>query len=121
MEYFFKKDVNFLLEKIFNGKIIIFYDSKENSITTYLIQIIIFLIYKKFMKKRILFVDSKYINDIKNFIYYNDILIGINNVFFTKELISIINSHPNNRFIIFSDILNRRLAKQYNIKKKTFI
>ena len=30
MEYFFKKDVNFLLEKIFNGKIIIFYDSKEN-------------------------------------------------------------------------------------------
>ncbi len=117
LEYYFRKDLNFHLEKIYNGKIIIFYDSKEEQFITYLIQIILLLLHKKLMKKKILFVDSKYINDIRNNIYYNDILIGINNIFFTSELNCIINSHSNNRLIVFSNALNKELTKGYNIKK----
>lgn len=115
--YYFRKNLNFHLEKIYNGKIIIFYDSKEEQFITYLIQIIMLLLYKNLMKKRILFVDSKYINDIRYYIYNNDILIGINNIFFTSELSFIINSHSNNRLIVFSNELNKEQDKDYNIKK----
>ena len=55
LEYYFRKDLNFHLEKIYNGKIIIFYDSKEEQFITYLIQIILLLFNKKLMKKKILF------------------------------------------------------------------
>jgi len=120
LDYYYKKGINFNLEKLFDGKIIIFYDSSENQIITYLIQIILFLLYKKLPKKRVLFVDLKKISEVMNYIYYNDILIGINNVFLSNELDKVINRHPNNRLIIFSKILDKTFSEKFNIKKKRF-
>ena len=49
-----------------------------------------------------------------NYIYYNDILIGINNVFFTSEINFIINSHTKNKFLIFADDCNQIMINNIN-------
>ena len=111
INYYYRKEINFLLNKIFDNKAIIFYDSNDKYIRNYLIYLYSF--FNKTRQKYI-FIDSKKAGDIMNYIYYNDILIGINNVFFTSEINFIINSHTKNKFLIFADDCNQIMINNIN-------
>ena len=97
-----RKDINFSLNKIYNNKIIIFHDSKDNYYINHLVYQKVFQFYKPQGIKRIITVNFEKIYEIINYIYPNDILIGINDVFNKKELEIIIKSFKNRRLNIFT-------------------
>ena len=109
--YIYKK-INFILHKLSENKIIIFYNNNSNNHFLICIKKIFFN-HPIEAHKHIISINIKKINDIKdinNYIYSNDTLVVINHLFFSEELKSILDSHKNNKIMVL-------LKKLKNIKK----
>ena len=109
---------NNILNKISDNKVIIFFDSKNITLNQ-ILMIKGFL--KKLKQKNIKKIVAININTnlkkdiIFNYIYNNDIIIGLDNIIFNKNFEMIIKKYSKNKFIIFSKKKNNKLNKNYII------
>ena len=98
--------INFLINKILDNKIIIFYNSNNTNLIDYLTHLTIFQILQDNINKKIISVDGynkTQVDDIVNYIYSNDILIGLDDIFFHDNFDNIFNNFNGNKLIIFAN------------------
>ena len=88
------KNINSLVTEILYNKIIIFNSPCNNLFEKYLLQCSIYKLLSENYNQKIISV-----NDILNFIYPHDIIIGLVDIIFNSRFNSIINSYPNNKII----------------------
>ena len=123
------KEVNYAVNKISDNKIIIFNKFYSENIMNYLIHICIFKFLQINFNKTIVSINLNNItqvNDIINYIYPNDLIIGIDNIFFDEENIIPNNLYLTNKIIIFTQkisesIINKNIYLYNNVNYKIFI
>ena len=117
----FSEIFNNILNRISDNKIIIFFDSKGITLNK-------ILLIKNFFKKIIqirkkivtININTNLKNDIIfNYIYNNDIIIGLDTIIFNKNFEMFIKKFEKNKYIIFSMKKNYKLIKNY-IKIKNY-
>ena len=123
------KEINYAVNKISDNKIIILNKFYSENIMNYLIHICIFKFLQNNFNKTIISInlDNKtQVNDIFNYIYPNDLIIGINDIFFDEEYIIPTNLHLTNKILIFTQkinqtIINKNIYLHNNYNYKIFI
>ena len=123
------KEVNYAVNKISDNKIIIFNKFYSENIMNYLIHICIFKFFQINFNKTIVSINLNNItqvNDIINYIYPNDLIIGIDNIFFDEEYIIPNNLYLTNKIIIFTQkisesIIDKNIYLYNNVNYKIFI
>ena len=118
-----RKYINHNIIKISDKKIIIFFNSYTINIFDFYMYYSIFKIFKE-INKKILFINlnnNKLFNEIMNYTYYNDILIGLDKLLFDEKFKSIINNNSNNKIIILSENLNITLFDIFRNNKNLII
>ena len=123
------KEINYAVNKISDNKIIILNKFYSDNIMNYLIHICIFKFLQNNFNKTIVSInlDNKtQVNDIFNYIYPNDLIIGINDIFFDEEFLIPNNLYLTNKILIFTQkinetIINRNIYLQNNYNYKIFI
>ena len=111
------KEVNFAVNKISDNKIIIFNKFYSENIMNYLIHICIFKFLQNNFNKKILSInlDNKTnVNDIINYIYPNDLIIGIDDIFCDEVFKNITNLYLTNKIIIFFQKINETIINNNN-------
>ena len=122
----FKNNINIckniikVLCKISQNKIILFINSYQNTLKNYLSNLSILKFLKKNYYKSIITIDinnSTDIYNIFNYIYSNDIIVGMDNIIFLSNFKNLINHFYNNTIIIFTNDLyiNKSLIKSKNV------
>ena len=107
------KNINYLVTEILHNKIIIFNSPFNNLFEKYFFQSSIYKLLSEKYNKNIISVNMNnigQINDILNFIFPNDILIGLDDIIFNSRFNSIINSYPDNKIIIFCQNINESIV-----------
>ena len=123
--YEIKKNINFIINKIYDNKIILFYNSYNMTIFNCLSYLSIFKILKENNNKKIISIDLNNITQINNIvklIYYNDILVGFDNIITHKNFQLIINYYNKNKIILFvNNIYNHKIINNISLIKNTNI
>jgi hypothetical protein len=118
-------NINYLVNEISDNKIIIFNSPFTNLFEKYIIQTSIYRLLSEKYNKKILSVNMNnigQINDILNYIFPNDILIGLDDIIFNSRFNSIVNGYPNNRIIIFCQNINKSIIdSNINLKNNSNI
>ena len=112
------REINYAVNKISHNKIIILNKFYSENIINYLIHICIFKFLQNNFNKKIISInlDNKtQVNDTINYIYPNDLIIGIDEIFFDGEYIISSNLYLTNKIIIFTQKINETI-----INKNTF-
>ncbi len=113
------REINYAVNKISHNKIIILNKFYSGNIINYLIHICIFKFLQNNFNKKIISInlDNKtQVNDTINYIYPNDLIIGIDEIFFDGEYIIPSNLYLTNKIIIFTQKINETI-----INKNTFL
>ena len=113
------REINYAVNKISHNKIIILNKFYSGNIINYLIHICIFKFLQNNFNKKIISInlDKKtQVNDTINYIYPNDLIIGIDEIFFDGEYIIPSNLYLTNKIIIFTQKINETI-----INKNTFL
>lgn len=103
------------MNKISNNKIIIFNHPKNKAATEYFCVSSLFNYLKENSLKKIIYIDLRnktQFDNIFNFIFPNDIIIGLDNTIFNKNFKKIINNYYNNKIVIFTN--NIHINKYFN-------
>ena len=103
----------------------IFNSPCNNLFEKYLLQCSIYKLLSENYNQKIISVNMNnngQINDILNFIYPHDIIIGLDDIIFNSRFNSIINSYPNNKIIIFCQNINENIVdSKINLMNKSNI
>ena len=116
---YFYKAINLFLNKLSEGKLIIFYTPRIKDILFFSDLNTFQNIIIKY--KYIITINcnrTKYINDINNFIFQNDVLFFLNNLIFRKKIKKLIKVNKNNKIIAFVNNTKKikKLYKYTNLK-----
>ena len=109
--------VNYCINKVSNNKIIIFFYSYKNNFEKNLRIIYLFNFLNECINKKIIFINvnnKEKFNDILNFIYPNDILVGLDNIFLRGNFYKSIKYYSKRNNIIF--LLNEKIRPKINFK-----
>ena len=109
--------INNIINTISNKKIILFFNSFNKNIIDYLLHFSVNKYLKDIYIRKIISVDINdinQINNILNFIYSNDILLGLNDIIFHENFLKIINYYKENKIIILKNNLHTSV-KNLNI------
>lgn len=112
------KNIIYILNKISSNKIILLYHKNNQTSINYKLSLFKFL--KENSNKIIIPIDinnNTQINNIINYIYLNDIIVGIVNIIYLKKFKMIINPFYNYKIIIFNldKTIKRSLINSSNI------
>ena len=109
------KAIKYILNKISENKIIIFINPNNTTLMKSIIDFISLKKFKDFNNKIIIYIDVNNnikFDDIINYIFPNDIIIGIDNKNFIENFTKIIHHYYNNKIILFTN--NIEIKKQFN-------
>ena len=97
-----KRNINYIINKISDNKIILFFNSYNKSLIDYLPISTIFKVLQKNNRRKIISIDiNNNKNNIINYIYSNDILIGIEKeIIYNINYKKILEYYKNNKIII---------------------
>ena len=108
------KEVNYAVNKISHNKIIILNKFYSKNIMNYLIHICIFKFLQNNFNRTIISINLNnkiQVKDLINYIYPNDLIIGIDDIFFDEEYIFPTNFYWSNKIIIFTQKINEIIIK----------
>ena len=92
------------INKLSNKKIIIFNKSFKENLNNNLVYLTIFKFLGIITKKKIIYIDAnidRNVNDIMKFVFPDDILVGIDDVFFQPKFNSLVKNCPKNKIVLF--------------------
>ena len=104
-----KRNINNILNKISNNKVILFINSYNKTLINYLDNISIFKCLQEKNDKKIITIDinnNTNFDTIFNYIYSNDIFVGMDNIIYNKNFKNLSNHFYNNKILIFSHDIN---------------
>ena len=104
-----KRNINNILNKISNNKVILFINSYNKTLINYLDNISIFKCLQEKNDKNIITIDinnNTNFDTIFNYIYSNDIFVGMDNIIYNKNFKNLSNHFYNNKILIFSHDIN---------------
>ena len=110
-----KNSINNIMNIYSDKKILFFYSTDEKTLFVYLSYLTIIKALQKFHFSRIIIIDiNNYtqINNIKNYIYSNDIILGFDYLIYNKNFSKIINKYYRNKIIILKYNFNFKTVKE---------
>ena len=108
--------IKYTINKLSKKKIIIFNKSNKENLNNNLLYLTIFKFLGINTKKKIIYIDAskdKNVNSIMNFIFPDDIFVGIDDVFFQPKFNSMVKDYPNNKIVLFIQNI-QKISFKYN-------